>query len=625
MTWFRRTAAAGVVLALLLGPAGPSAEADPSAGARDVAVLSPNVDANRPTRLYTRLQRAWRSPGRTTEERAVATRNRALEFGILNIEPAARALLLRDQPGDRIERAEAAIQLAPELPLARMALARARWAEGEGVSASLSALADAVRAIPRHLESWLWLAAIGTTLLATALVGGSLLFLFLIACSAVPRAAHDLGDLFPGRMPTFARASLLGSLLLVPLLLGEGAVGAALIFFTIGYVYTSGADRLSVVLAAALLLAGLFPVARQAGHELASLGADPVADAAYAVDREVASTSELARLEAAASSDPLALQVLAVRARRDGDLEAADSYYRLLLAEGVLHASALNNAANVKFIMGDNERAIAMYEEISARYPDPIVFFNLSQAYGRAIRVDDLNRALTEAQRLDREAVAQLTRLQGELQEPFVADLPLSRDRIHDRMVHAAQGDEVTRVLRASVAPGLLGSNWELCTGVFASMALFASLVLQRFRRSRSCPRCGARLCARCEPSSDGADLCASCIRLFRQPETTDSEQRTLRLNALKRRQAGLDLIAAISALAVPGSAGILAGRPAVSFACSLLFAIALASFVRREGAVADPLVAGWAGSIVILAVGAAAGFAYLVLVASSLRARRRG
>ena len=223
----------------------------------------------------------------------------------------------------------------------------------------------------------------------------------------------------------------------------------------------------------------------------------------------------------------------------------------------------------------------------------------------------------------NRAVVAQLTRLQGELKEPFVTDLPLGSERIHDRMVRAAQGDTVARVVRARVAPGFLGSNWELCTGAFASMALFASLALERFRRSRACPRCGARLCARCEPSSEGADLCTRCIRLFRHPETTDPEQRKVRLDALKRRQAGLDLLAGVSALAVPGSAGIVAGRPAVSLACSLLFAIALAAFVWRDGVVSDPLAAGWAGSVVILGVGAAAGITYLVLLGNSLRARR--
>ncbi len=332
MTSFRRSATAGVVAAALLALAGVSSGAEHTLDADGAAEALAARNANGPTRLYQRLQRIWRAPEGSEVERATATRSRALEFGILNIEPAARALVLRDAAGDPVERAEAAVLLAPDLPLAHLALARAHWTDGAGAAAAVSALAAALSAMPRHLESWLWLTATGMYLLASALVAGSLLYLFLIACSVGPRAAHDLGDLLPGRMPAFARAALLGSLLLVPLLLGEGVVGAALILFTMGYVYTSGANRLSVVLAAALLVAGLFPVADRAGHELSSLGADPVAEAAYAVDRGVASTPELARLEAAAGSDPLALQALAVRARRDGELQLADAHYSALLS-----------------------------------------------------------------------------------------------------------------------------------------------------------------------------------------------------------------------------------------------------------------------------------------------------
>ena len=44
----------------------------------------------------------------------------------------------------------------------------------------------------------------------------------IVAVGALPHAAHDLGDLVTDQMPGFARAALLSSLLLLPILLGEG-------------------------------------------------------------------------------------------------------------------------------------------------------------------------------------------------------------------------------------------------------------------------------------------------------------------------------------------------------------------------------------------------------------------
>ena len=75
---------------------------------------------------------------------------------------ASRALLAPGSAdfdsGTRLGRAMLAVRLAPDLPFARMALARAHWDEGER-AAALEEVVAALRAIPRDLEATFWLAS----------------------------------------------------------------------------------------------------------------------------------------------------------------------------------------------------------------------------------------------------------------------------------------------------------------------------------------------------------------------------------------------------------------------------------------------------------------------------------
>ena len=106
---------------------------------------------------------------------------------------------------------EAAVRLAPDLPAAHVALARALWEESRAPFAATRQALEALLAIPRHTEASLWFGGSLLYVLALALVAGGLACIALAAFFAAPHATHDLGDALSGSMPAFARAALLGS------------------------------------------------------------------------------------------------------------------------------------------------------------------------------------------------------------------------------------------------------------------------------------------------------------------------------------------------------------------------------------------------------------------------------
>src|SRR5690606_2949577 len=110
-----------------------------------------------------------------------------------------------------------------------------------------------------------------------------------------------------------------------------------------------------------------------------------------------------------ADGDPIAVQALAQWQRRAGDLAAADARYAALLARAEEDPALLNNAAAVKLALADPEAAIDLYRRALEVRPSALVWFNLSQAHGAAIDVEQHDRALAAAQAMDPEVVRDLT------------------------------------------------------------------------------------------------------------------------------------------------------------------------------------------------------------------------
>ncbi len=569
------------------------------------------------------IELAWFAPAASMADRVSRTRKASLELGAWNLEAAAR-VAMNDGEGKPIERAEAAVQLAPDLPIAHMALAEALWLDGGSPIDAFRWAASSIAAIPRHAEAGVWFAGNGLYVLALAALVGGIICVGVVGLFAAPHAAHDLGDAVSRSLPAFARVALFLSVLLVPLLLGEGILGLAVALLAVGCFYSGFLGRGALIVAAGAIVAGAFPVAQLAGTVLTALPEDQVFRAALATGRGFTHPVDVVRLESASDRDSLALRALAQGAQSHGRLGAADAHYQALLTDKPRDPVIANNAAGVRLELGHMQAALDLYADSIAIVESPLVLFNLSQAYGRVFKVEELSRTLARAQQLDGEMVANLARLQGTEAEGFVVALPLGLDQIWKRVLSSDGGEAIAAELRAFFAPGKLGATVEAAALAFGVAALLGCLMGTRFQASCLCPRCGTRICPRCD--EEGVDEtgkpCSACIRLFRQTENTDRVVRIERINALRKREQRLVKVRWVVSMLIPGAAGALARRPVQSLVGAFCFALALISVYWRNGVVPDPLVAGASASLVFLGVATLAALGYATAVAVSRPSR---
>jgi len=569
------------------------------------------------------LERAWFGGGRDLGSRASGLRMRALDLGADDLEAASRALIAPGaesiDPGGALVRARAAVRLTPDLPTAHMALAREQWDEGQRAPA-LQQVVAGLSAIPRHVEASLWLVSSLLAMLATVMVCGSVAFVVLSALRVFSHAAHDVGDLLSHDLPSFAGAALLGSLLMVPLVAGEGVFGAVLALLALGAAYGNSRQRMALLLAGLLMVVGMYPVVQVAGRALDALDADPVATAVLQVTRDMASPAEIERLQAEESDDVLAAHALAIHARRTGRDEEAFERYTALRERLPRDPVVLANLGNLYFRQGDLATAVDLYQRASQLDASPRLLFNLSQAYARLFRMDEFEKTLQLAQRTDSEQVEELSR-RGD--PDFVADLPLPLSEVRMRLVSASRGERFGRALSGKIAPGWLGSSWMHAAGGLLAAMLLGALAGGRYDHSSRCARCGVRICARCDGTVWNSDTCEGCHVLFHRPEATDAALRMARLTALRTREVRIARLSLLASLFVPGVSGLLARRPDLAFVGLLFAAWAAVAVVWRHGVVPDPLAVGAAGPLTFALTGAIAFSGYLVVVVWSWLIRR--
>lgn len=582
---------------LLLAVAAQASEAPPEVGPPRTEGAPGRVADPAPDPL-----REWSGTG-AIEERAERARLAALRVGIPSFDAPARGLLLFEDPaGSGLEQAREATAVAPELPMARAALAKALLGEfhvGEALGAGIAAVA----ALPEHPEARAWFEATASFAAGRAIFFGALVFLALVCLRHGLPAAHDLGDGISSALPLFARTGLLGLLLLVPAILGQGLLGFGLAAVALATLRGSPRERAAGLVAGALLALGVQGGSLATARALVAFEPDAVAAAALAVERGSFASSDLLVLERARGADPLATRALAVAARRRGDLlEAADGYGALLEA-GLGDAALANNAGNVSMALGHVESAVALYQLADELGGGPEVLYNLSFGYGEAIRPSLQDETLRRLQHEHPALATALLDLQAKLTGGFTIDLPLPEALLRTRPTTAEAVAATARAIERPLAPGALGESPGLYAGVLATVAVVGS-VLARARHSSACRHCGARLCPRCDAPSPARDLCTACHRLLRNPESADPERRSQRLAELAnlaehRRRAYL-----VAAFAVPGAAGVFAGRPWLGLGGALAGCGAIALLGAPGTLVPDPLAVGAAGP---LAFGAAA------------------
>ena len=605
----------GVWLAAATAWAETSAQASPEAAAASLDafvgppesapagldVLATDIAGLDPVRAA--LWRAWSLPATSLAERVRRTQRAGLALGLGSLDGPARALLLEPSFGAPLERAELAVELAPELPATHAALAAARF-DAWQLGSARRALREAVEAAEEHLEARLWLEATGFDVLFGACFGTALGFLALAAAAAFPRFARDMRAL--RELPAPSAGALAASIVLLPAALGEGIAGVGLGLAAFALVSGSWWRRLWVMCAAALLVITLHPLLERRAESHAALAVDAIALAAWATEQGTPSASELVRVVRHADADPFASRALARRLARLGELGEAEERYTRLLADGG-SPDLLANAATVKLLSGDEDAAIALYEEAARGSDSAVVRFNLAQAFGRAIRLDEQDLALSEAQTLDPNVLLELNHRYNGQDGALVAYLPLRADAVMERLGEPAAAPYLARALRRRLAPGALGASRAEALAALGGALAFGLVFGASLRRIAG-------------PEDDHY---AGIARLL-QARGGDSVARMAQIEELRARQARSERAARLAAWLVPGAAGMTAGQPLLGLLGIALFASVVSLWWHRHGAVADPLALG-ALPAALVGVGIALlGLAYLLVLGIAFALREK-
>jgi tetratricopeptide (TPR) repeat protein len=589
-------------------PGAPAPVGDPALGASPptpepaVAPWPPPPPAGLPDRDPARaaVDRAWRLPAQSLAERVARTQRAGLALGLRELDGPARALLLADELGDAIERAEHAVELAPSLPAAHAALAQARFARGD-VRGAVSAAGAALGAVGRHLEARAWSVAAGYELLALAALLWAAVFLALGAAASLPSLLHGLGSSRLALRGPAALAAL--AALVMGLALAEGPAGAVLGLGALAVASGGWSKRILSLVTVAAALAALHLGLERAAVGRVALAADPVAVAAHRVEAGLPTPADVGVLLRSAAADPAAARALALHAKRAGDREAAQQYFARVL-EARPDAEAFNNAANVAFALGDNARAIALYEKSVQLEPSPIALFNLSQAYGRSVRLDEQDRTLARAQQLDAASVERLASRTGTGKEVYVADASFSAASVLSRAQETGLAQRWAATRRASVAPAWLGASLPAALSVGA-IVLVAAVAA------------GGALARIAGPRDFYADL----ARTLRSG-VGDSAQRVAQLTRLRKQRAHTDRLLTLLAFTVPGAAGFRYGRPLAAWTASGAFATGVALLAGAGSAPADPLALGALPALVAKAAGVALAALYALSTALAFAVR---
>ncbi len=544
------------------------------------------------------VDRAWRLPAASLADRVVRTQRAGLAVGLRELDGPARALLLAPEHGDALTRAEFAIELAPSLPATHAALALARREAGD-LPGAARALGAALDAISDHLEARAWAQRTLSEAVIHAACAWAAVFALLGALASLPNLTYGLGATRIKLSAPAAVAVLTSAVMLLALI--EGPAGAVLGLAGVAMASGDTMKRAGVLISLAAALLALHVGFESAAAGRLLLVADPVATAAHRIEAGLPTPADIGVVLRAAPSDLDAARAVALHAKRSGDREASAQYFARVLAERP-DASAFNNAANVAYAAGDLPSAIALYEKSTRQSASAIAYFNLSQAYGRAIRLDEQDHALAKAQSLDALTVERLTGRVAE--QAYVTDSSFTAQAVARRVAATDGPARLARALRARWAPGWLGANLMTAL-VLAAIVLAAATAA------------GSALVRAAGPRDFYADL-ARTLRAG----VGDSSQRVAQLTKLRRQRARTDRILTLLALGVPGAAGFRFGRPLLALIASLAFACGLATVAATSLAPPDPLAVGALAGLIARLAGIACAAAYVLSTALAFALR---
>ena len=501
-----------------------------------------------------------------TAERVQKAAEALRERGFEELPILAWALLETARAEKRPELVEKAVELAPGSPGVRFEAAR--------ISGDPLEVFFALRALATSLPGALF----ALSLAAIVFGGGALALAFGASAVAALRGfglhGHAFGHSFAAKDPP----SWPGVLLLLAAvgalpLFGVGPLVLAGCFGALGALRLRRSEATFVAVALAVAGAAMGPGLDRASPALASVGREPALLAAYRIDRGQSLPGDLDRVQAAsqrAPNDALLRLALATAWMRRGELGRAEQTLGTPKGDAgpVLEAAEHNMRGIVRLAQGDLAQAIPAFERARAEHDSASAEFNLSQAYGRALRLSEQQPAFDAARGLDADLVTRYMSNEGANMHFYLIEpsLPL--------LLYGARAlapSEDSHALAAELRERLLGTVQRDRLWMFLPAAGLFALLFRRSKVAR-CNRCDQPICARCSREAMSAGTCMRCVRLFLKRERTDPRLRKLELDRDRRRQRRAILSQAAAALFAPGVVDLVDGR--IARGALLLFAL---------------------------------------------------
>jgi tetratricopeptide (TPR) repeat protein len=577
-------------------PAAPGAMPGVTISAEELRRLQRPIDPVRADPA--RIPRAWQERRQAVREQdpararaaAEAIRDTMRELGILNfpalavaeVREAERALQARASD-DALAHASFAAEVAPDLPAAHLALARARLAkEPTRPLPAFAALADGVAAAwrePHTVRAFVGDLA-GAAL--AALFASSAALIALLFAGRIRLFLHDFHHLPVVRAGTPVQGAVLAVVILsLPLVFGLGPFAALLAAAVAAWMYLSTRERAAVT-AALVALVALPWLARQAAAATAWQGtlADDVYELEYAEGSPALAASLAARAGEGRSGLPApAMQALGRWHKRRGELDEARRWYEAAAAASPRSAGVQVNLGNVLFLQGNLEEAKAAYlaatDRASGMTALAAAHYDLSKLYLRLAAVEQSTEARKKAQQ---EGAAYLARHGSDddfRANRWLVDVVLPVDAI----AALADGDPgpgaVEDAIRRRLFGPLPGAAWPLAPLLVVVALWGLALLADRVDPSRACERCGRPACRRCDGAAAGT--CGQCLNVFFRQNVVEARDRLRKEAQVRSHARWRRLVARLLAVAGGGAGHVVSGHAPLGFL--LLFLLAFLGF----------------------------------------------
>lgn len=431
---------------------------------------------------------------------------------------------------------------SPDLPAVYFELAKTGFSlSSSGIFESVDYIIEGLSAYSRNF--W-WAFTLSGSLffsLIFSLVAAIVIIIAIRFPGDVRLFGHDIAE---------SRYPLLMLIILIVLSLISPFLFLAGMLMLVG-IYMKKPDRIIVYLFLAFLV--FSPILFKAATLFMHVRFSPAMKAVVEVNESKDNKYALATLKNNNAYAPLFSYALALK--REGRYDEAVAAYQKLLQRGP-DPKVYVNLGNCYVGLGNMEEAITYYLKAAELKPLASAYYNLSQISRELLDYTKGNEYFRQALGIDRDAVSDYRAIYSRHPNRIVADETLSSAELR---FFAMGITEKTHTFGFAVLPVFFISGIAILL-IILYFFLNNSLKNKAYR----CKRCSAILCPRCEKRITWGQMCPVCYASIVKMDELEVKERVARLLTIYEHQKKRRDIMKIFSFLIPGVSQIYAGKIAV-------------------------------------------------------------